>query len=155
MILTEKLFRQATSPTYHCNMKQHRALNVPCKRGWRRRMIGQNFTEEQIDKFLDLRTKRGKKKSSDVVPVKKVVRTVSLASKRKQYSKYLKDEKWKKLRIRVLKRDEYTCKSCGLESLKELHVHHIRYIGDRPWDTPMKFLVTLCERCHKKHHRGN
>jgi hypothetical protein len=56
-----------------------------------------------------------------------------------------------KLRMRVLKRDDYRCRICGRRPADytdvELHVHHIR-----PWATggltEEQNLVTLCHSCH-------
>jgi 5-methylcytosine-specific restriction endonuclease McrA len=54
-------------------------------------------------------------------------------------------ERWQKLRRKVLKRDEYRCRSCF--SVKNLNVDHIRYpeiIGFESIDD----LQTLCFLCH-------
>lgn len=56
-----------------------------------------------------------------------------------------------KLRMKVLKRDQYRCRICGRRSADdsdlELHVHHIR-----PWArggiTEEQNLITLCHTCH-------
>jgi hypothetical protein len=56
-----------------------------------------------------------------------------------------------KLRMRILKRDEYKCRVCGRSPKDhfdiELHVHHIR-----PWAaggvTEDSNLMTLCHTCH-------
>ena len=56
----------------------------------------------------------------------------------------------------VLWRDGYTCQCCGAHSTKKndvrLHVHHMesRKTGGNSPDN----LVTLCENCHKKLHKG-
>lgn len=56
----------------------------------------------------------------------------------------------------VLWRDGYTCQCCGAHANKKkkvrLHVHHLesrKAGGDAPDN-----LITLCDRCHKKHHDG-
>jgi hypothetical protein len=57
-----------------------------------------------------------------------------------------------KLRMRVLKRDEYRCRICGRKAADhvdvELHVHHVK-----PWAkgglTVEDNLATLCHTCHK------
>lgn len=57
-----------------------------------------------------------------------------------------------KLRMRVLRRDNFKCKLCGRSPSNytdiELHVHHII-----PWSeggiTEMDNLITLCHTCHK------
>jgi hypothetical protein len=56
-----------------------------------------------------------------------------------------------KLRMKIIKRDEYKCRVCGRSPKNhvdiELHVHHIR-----PWAaggvTEDKNLITLCHTCH-------
>jgi len=53
----------------------------------------------------------------------------------------------------VLWRDQHTCQGCrGKSGDKVLNVHHIesRKVGG---DSPDN-LLTLCETCHEKHHRG-
>lgn len=56
-----------------------------------------------------------------------------------------------KLRMKILKRDDYRCKVCGRRATDnsdiQLHVHHIR-----PWEqggiTDEKNLIVLCHTCH-------
>jgi len=61
------------------------------------------------------------------------------------YQKYLKEPYWLKLREAVLKRDNYTCTSCG--SKKNLHMHHGKYRGY--YKEKLKDLITLCSFCHR------
>jgi hypothetical protein len=63
------------------------------------------------------------------------------------YSEKLKSPKWQKKRLQILERDEFSCNLCG-DDTTELHVHHERYVGQMPWDTPDKYLNTLCKNCH-------
>lgn len=70
-----------------------------------------------------------------------------------RYRKLLQNPKWKAKRKRVLKRDGYKCKKCN--AIKYLHVHHKYYLENKlPWEVPMKALITLCYKCHKKEHKG-
>jgi len=64
-----------------------------------------------------------------------------------------KDPHWQKLRLEILKRDDWTCVSCGNKD-KYLHVHHPVYhpYSDHPWEYDEDFLVTLCEDCHSDEH---
>lgn len=66
-----------------------------------------------------------------------------------------KDPRWQKLRLEVMERDGWSCVACG-DGGNTLHVHHMAYHGEL-WDTPVEFLQTLCEGCHKclgKHPKG-
>lgn len=63
------------------------------------------------------------------------------------YSEKLKDPRWQKKRLEILSRDNFTCQECWSTD-KTLHVHHKIYKGE-PWDIESKYLVTVCERCHK------
>ena len=66
------------------------------------------------------------------------------------YSQLLKTKQWQKVRNRILLRDKYTCQKCNFKM--NLEVHHIKYKGKYPWQTPDKYLITLCEICHAKEH---
>lgn len=63
------------------------------------------------------------------------------------YSTKLKSPKWQRKRLEIFQRDNFTCTSCG-ESDETLHVHHEKYVGANPWDTPSEFLKTVCHQCH-------
>ena len=65
-----------------------------------------------------------------------------------KYSEKLKNPKWQKMRLKVLERDEWKCRSCS-DSDSMLSVHHHYYNGAEPWDYPMKALITLCQECHE------
>jgi 5-methylcytosine-specific restriction endonuclease McrA len=52
----------------------------------------------------------------------------------------------------VLYRDGYQCQKCKTEKGK-LHVHHIVFKSDGGTNTPSN-LITLCESCHNKLHKG-
>ncbi len=62
------------------------------------------------------------------------------------YSDKLKNPKWQKKRLQILKRDNFTCCLCG-DKETELHVHHNSYKGN-PWDIKNEELKTLCKHCH-------
>lgn len=69
-----------------------------------------------------------------------------------KYQKLLKSPKWKKKRLRILKRDGFKCTKCG--NTKTLQVHHLYYIFPRmPWQYPDTALITLCNKCHKLEHQ--
>lgn len=52
---------------------------------------------------------------------------------------------WAEMRLTVLARDNYQCRTCG--STESLHVHHIR-ARRQHGPTEMDNLQTLCEHCH-------
>lgn len=52
----------------------------------------------------------------------------------------------------VLNRDNYTCQCCKTKK-GTLHVHHIIYRSNGGSDK-MENLITLCESCHEKLHKG-
>jgi hypothetical protein len=66
-----------------------------------------------------------------------------------KYSEKLKDPRWQKKRLKILERDNWTCRGCN-DTKNTLVVHHIKYFPDKePWECPDKFLLTLCEECHR------
>jgi 5-methylcytosine-specific restriction endonuclease McrA len=68
------------------------------------------------------------------------------------YSELLLDTRWDEKRVRILKRDDYTCIGCGATKLT-LHVHHLIYIkGRHPWQYRDGDLLTLCIPCHENEH---
>jgi len=55
-------------------------------------------------------------------------------------------EDWYSIRLRILERDNHTCRKCGKINSKEVH-HLIPYnLTKNNSDTN---LITLCKRCHK------
>jgi hypothetical protein len=64
------------------------------------------------------------------------------------HSEQRQDHKWKKKRMRILKRDRFRCQCCG-EKTNQLQVHHRWYVSGRHvWEYPDVALVTLCKECH-------
>ena len=67
---------------------------------------------------------------------------------------------WRK---QAMKRDNYTCKNCGLREPKIMQVHHlIGFTGtEKERNRKRKYapqdinnLVTLCPNCHERLHKG-
>ena len=53
------------------------------------------------------------------------------------------------VRVRILHRDRYTCKTCGKRlPASKLVVHHLKYTDK----VVSENLVTLCNSCHGKSH---
>lgn len=71
----------------------------------------------------------------------------------KEYS----SKEWKLCRERILQRDKYTCRHCGISKSNNnniiLQVHHKKYIKNKhPWEYSDDILITLCKGCHAKEH---
>lgn len=57
-------------------------------------------------------------------------------------------------KAKVLKRDGYRCRCCGdFKHVKPLHAHHVTPHGHGGNNTQNN-LITLCEWCHTKFHKG-
>lgn len=71
-----------------------------------------------------------------------------------EYSKKLLDPRWQKKRLKILERDNFTCRLCGRDC-KTLNVHHLKYKNE-PWEIDDEFLITYCEDCHAivEHYKG-
>ncbi len=65
------------------------------------------------------------------------------------YYEKLRDPRWQKKRLKIMERDNFTCLACGKDT-GTLNVHHVHYAKGDPWLTPDRFLMTLCEPCHKE-----
>lgn len=66
------------------------------------------------------------------------------------YAEKLKDPRWQKKRLEIMKIDGFKCRECG-DSKSTLHVHHAYYVSGRePWEYPNGTLATLCENCHSE-----
>jgi hypothetical protein len=59
---------------------------------------------------------------------------------------------WRTIRMQALERDSYTCRVCGAAP-KRLNVHHIMPFG-LVLKHELENLITLCEPCHTRVHRG-
>lgn len=71
------------------------------------------------------------------------------------YKEQLNHPIWKKKRVEILERDEFTCQQCG-DKDKTLHVHHYCYENKgMAWDVPNHALVAICEDCHFIGHMKN
>lgn len=71
----------------------------------------------------------------------------------KKYPDSLKNPLWLIKRKEIFSRDNHTCQKCLKSNLK-LHCHHIHYHLDwAPWEHPLNWLITVCERCHNGIHK--
>ncbi len=74
-----------------------------------------------------------------------------LSDKFKAFSHINNEGRW---RIKVLKRDNYTCQLCGYKPARVVH-----HINSRNYYPSLKYDIdnglTVCDACHKTYHRGN
>ena len=66
------------------------------------------------------------------------------------YQRKLAHPDWQRVRLEVMKRDNFKCQKCGSDD-KELHIHHRYYSNtfSNPQDYPLDALITLCYECHE------
>ena len=76
--------------------------------------------------------------------VKSRKRERRLASGRDEYSK---SDEWQRKRALVLKRDKYHCVYCRARASQ---IHYKRYASRNIGSEPIEWLVSVCERCHRK-----
>ena len=76
-----------------------------------------------------------------------------------EYNGFLTTEEWKIKRRIIMYRDGNRCRNCGNQT--ELQVHHKQYHKNRkngefrkPWQYDDRYLITLCQPCHKSGHQG-
>jgi hypothetical protein len=60
---------------------------------------------------------------------------------------YRKSDDWQRKRALVLKRDKYRCVYCRARAS---HVHYKRYAQRNIGSEPIEWLVSVCERCHRR-----
>jgi hypothetical protein len=72
------------------------------------------------------------------------------AERKRQYKEYLKTDKWRDKRNRVLDRDKHLCQGCLKRAATQ--VHHLTYknIGNEP----LFELISVCSVCHCAIHEG-
>jgi 5-methylcytosine-specific restriction endonuclease McrA len=71
------------------------------------------------------------------------------------YENQRKSPEYRRWRTAVLKRDDYTCVSCGLKrKIKYIHVHHLfSYADYEDKRLDINNGVTMCKDCHDEFHR--
>ena len=94
----------------------------------------------------------------NLVIYQKSKRMNNYSLKMKEYSLLLKTKAWGDKRKYILERDNYSCINCKTQ--KKLQVHHTQYhynkktrVPLKPWNYNSKYLITLCDKCHKMGHK--
>ena len=82
--------------------------------------------------------------------IKQWIFNVKRKRRTKYYNEfYLKSDDWKRKRYVVLKRDNWLCVYCGE---KATQVHHKRYAKKNIGREPIKWLQSVCRKCHNNLH---
>jgi 5-methylcytosine-specific restriction endonuclease McrA len=69
---------------------------------------------------------------------------VEKAYRKEFYSEYMKSDKWKAIRLKVLKRDNNLCQACLDAPAQDVHHKTYENIGDEL----MYELISVCRDCH-------
>ena len=84
------------------------------------------------------------------IPPRNNVTPTKTSTRKKYYNEvYLKSDDWKRKRYVVLKRDNWLCVYCGE---KATQVHHKKYAKINIGKEPIKWLQSVCAKCHKRLH---
>jgi hypothetical protein len=156
VVMTQDIMDAAKSRHGGWSNAQFRALGVFkfTPKGWKKQLIGKEYTENAMQEFLDLRNKHltGKpcrKKRSKFK--NKKVRFIPVAEPLTWKEQY-RHPNWQRRRLQILERDKFTCRRCG-DKDSMLHVHHLKYRKNSYiWEAKGKDMITLCEKCHDEEH---
>jgi len=83
--------------------------------------------------------------------MKQLYPSYELAWRSEEDKRFSSSVAWKRIRQRILARDDYTCQYCGFRSEKGMSVNHVS--GD-PKDNQDNNLETICRGCHMVTHSG-
>jgi len=135
-----KLSRIAKQRGYGKWMKGRRLLHITESN---KRRGGRSYEELYGDRADEEREKRSKGNLNHWKSI----------PKRKQRNRHNGEAKYKRWRLAVFKRDNYTCQKCSRKGGK-LNAHHIKSWSRFP---KLRYVlsngITLCERDHKKVHK--
>ncbi len=164
--LTKKKIREMASDRGGFGRAQLDVLGIswPPPKGWQRGLVGRLISGALFDRVKGLRNvhllnssgvmekkrkKRGKKRRP---PAKKGPKLHFIDPGREiPWAEQYLHPNWQKMRLLVLRRDNFTCVRCD-DQHSQLHVHHLKYSSGYIWEVPMKNLETLCKECHDKEH---
>jgi 5-methylcytosine-specific restriction endonuclease McrA len=101
--------------------------------------------KQEDKKFKRMMHERKKAKQHKNKPKKESVK------EKLTYAEQLSDKRWFKRREEIFRAKGRVCSKCG--SKDNLQIHHIQYLPNKlAWEYKNKYLIVLCEKCHKKAH---
>ncbi|MBA3532048.1 MAG: HNH endonuclease [Ardenticatenales bacterium] len=83
--------------------------------------------------------------SSSTIPLRPGITNPSL-----WYPQRPPEAQWKRIRLAVMERDDWSCAACGHRAKKWMNTHHLEDSGDHRLEN----LVPLCVACHTVMHVG-
>lgn len=146
MKITKEFLKRGMSRKGGLNKYQFAVLGLkhPLRKGWQKRLIGKELSEDKASKFIEL-------KNWHIINHQKNSFYAD-ASYNLPWEEQYKHPNWQRLRLIIFERDDFKCTICGNDQ-DMLHVHHLKYSKRKfIWEVPRKWLTTLCETCHKKQH---
>lgn len=83
--------------------------------------------------------------------MKKLVLSYELAWRTEADKKFMRTSEWKRIRKKILERDNYTCQYCGTQRKDHMQINHI---DGNPKNHSEDNLEVICSSCHKITHSG-
>ena len=83
--------------------------------------------------------------------MKNLILSYELSWRTEEDKKFMKTAEWKKIRKRILERDQNTCQYCGVQRTTFMQINHI---DGNPKDHSDENLEVICSACHKITHSG-
>lgn len=108
------------------------------------------YSKDVQSLWIDKKTKKQQRVSSAVFDVRLEEDAVDLEGSKEEVTGF-RIRRSGKLVKAAKERDSYTCRACGFHFEKQIvHVHHLDPISEyeRPKETTVEDLITLCPTCH-------
>ena len=83
--------------------------------------------------------------------MKKLVLSYELSWRTEEDKKFMQSAEWKRIRKKILEKDNSTCQYCGIKRTTHMQINHI---DGNPKDHSEKNLEVICSSCHKITHSG-
>lgn len=178
MILTDELFQKGLRGKNGITRRQSLELgeSYPLKKGWRKRIVGKEYTEAQYENFLRFREEKNRDKKTPAPVVVLTEKQLAKAARRKarkerrllikqgiipppvkkrkipkkvEYFSYMKSKAWRERSKKCITEAGFQCEVCdGIEG--GLAAHHYNYLN--LGNETRLDLFCLCSPCHADYH---